>query len=283
MSQRKAGLGRGLEALIPISGHGEFAHIAVSDISPNPNQPRALFEDEALAALAESIATIGLLQPIVVTESPEGGYVLIAGERRWRAAKRAGLSEIPAVIRGVEDTGSLTEALIENLQREDLTPLEEAAAYQQLLTEQSMTHEEIGAKVGKSRSAITNTVRLLQLPATIQGMLERGEITAGHARALLGIDDRAYAEHIAARVVEEGWSVRQVEDAARLRRDLEEEPAAKPRVQQVRPVEIIELEQRLTEQLGTKVKIAYRDQKGKLEISFTSLDDLENLYRRFFA
>ncbi len=283
MSQRKAGLGRGLEALIPISGHGEFAHIAVSDISPNPNQPRALFEDEALAALAESIATIGLLQPIVVTESPEGGYVLIAGERRWRAAKRAGLSEIPAVIRGVEDTGSLTEALIENLQREDLTPLEEAAAYQQLLTEQSMTHEEIGAKVGKSRSAITNTVRLLQLPATIQGMLERGEITAGHARALLGIDDRAYAEHIAARVVEEGWSVRQVEDAARLRRELEEEPTAKPRVQQVRPVEIIELEQRLTEQLGTKVKIAYRDQKGKLEISFTSLDDLENLYRRFFA
>ncbi len=283
MSQRKAGLGRGLEALIPISGHGEFAHIAVSDISPNPNQPRALFEDEALAALAESIATIGLLQPIVVTESPEGGYVLIAGERRWRAAKRAGLSEIPAVIRGLEETGSLTEALIENLQREDLTPLEEAAAYQQLLTEQSMTHEEIGAKVGKSRSAITNTVRLLQLPATIQGMLERGEITAGHARALLGIDDRAYAEHIAARVVEEGWSVRQVEDAARLRRELEEEPTAKPRVQQVRPVEIIELEQRLTEQLGTKVKIAYRDQKGKLEISFTSLDDLENLYRRFFA
>ncbi len=283
MSQRKAGLGRGLEALIPISGHGEFAHIAVSDISPNPNQPRALFEDEALAALAESIATIGLLQPIVVTESPEGGYVLIAGERRWRAAKRAGLSEIPAVIRGLEETGSLTEALIENLQREDLTPLEEAAAYQQLLTEQSMTHEEIGAKVGKSRSAITNTVRLLQLPATIQGMLERGEITAGHARALLGIDDRAYAEHIAARVVEEGWSVRQVEDAARLRRELEEEPVAKPRVQQVRPVEIIELEQRLTEQLGTKVKIAYRDQKGKLEISFTSLDDLENLYRRFFA
>lgn len=282
MSQRKAGLGRGLEALIPISGHGEFAHIAVSDISPNPNQPRARFEDEALAALAESIGTIGLLQPIVVTESPEGGYVLIAGERRWRAAKRAGLSEIPAVIRGVEDTGSLTEALIENLQREDLTPLEEAAAYQQLLTEQSMTHEEIGAKVGKSRSAITNTVRLLQLPATIQGMLERGEITAGHARALLGIDDRAYAEHIASRVVEEGWSVRQVEDAARLRKDLEE-PAAKPRVQQVRPVEIIELEQRLTEQLGTNVKIAYRDQKGKLEISFTSLDDLEKLYRRFFA
>lgn len=282
MSQRKAGLGRGLEALIPISGHGEFAHIAVSDISPNPNQPRARFEDEALAALAESIGTIGLLQPIVVTESPEGGYVLIAGERRWRAAKRAGLSEIPAVIRGVEDTGSLTEALIENLQREDLTPLEEAAAYQQLLTEQAMTHEEIGAKVGKSRSAITNTVRLLQLPATIQGMLERGEITAGHARALLGIDDRAYAEHIASRVVEEGWSVRQVEEAARLRKDLEE-PAVKPRVQQVRPVEIIELEQRLTEQLGTNVKIAYRDQKGKLEISFTSLDDLEKLYRRFFA
>jgi len=283
VSQRKAGLGRGLEALIPTSGHGEFAHIPLADISPNPGQPRARFDDEALAALAESIATIGLLQPIVVTESAEGGYVLVAGERRWRAAKRAGLSEIPAVIRTVEEGGSLTEALIENLQREDLTPLEEAAAYQQLLSEQSMTHEEIGAKVGKSRSAITNTVRLLQLPATIQGMLERGEVSAGHARALLGIDDRAYAEHIATRIVEEGWSVRQVEEAARLRKELEQAPAVKPRVERIRPVEIIELEQRLTEQLGTRVKITYRDQKGRVEINFASLDDLEQLYRRFFA
>lgn len=281
MSGRKAGLGRGLEALIPTGSVGEFAHIPLSDIAPNPNQPRARFDDEALAHLAESIATVGLLQPVVVTENEDGGYLLVAGERRWRAAKRAGLNEIPAVIRSGEHAGSLTEALVENLQREDLTPLEEAAAFQELLSQQNMTHEEIGSRVGKSRSAITNTVRLLQLPATIQGMIERGEISAGHARALLGIEDRAYAEHIAQRAAEEGWSVRQVEEAARIRKELE--PARKPKVQQVRPVEIVELEQRLTEQLGTRVKIRYRDKKGRLEIDFGSLDDLEQLYRRFFV
>ncbi len=283
MSGKKTGLGRGLEALIPTAGHGEFARIPIADISPNPSQPRARFDDDALSALAESIGAIGLLQPVVVTESEEGGFVLIAGERRWRAAKRAGLSEIPAVIRQEGEVGSLTEALIENLQREDLTPLEEASAYQQLLSDQEITHEEIASRVGKSRSAITNTIRLLQLPATIQGMLERGEINAGHARALLGIDDRAYAEHIAERTAAEGWSVRQVEDAARARKELEDGKNARPKVRQIRPVEIIELEQRLTEQLGTKVNIAYRNEKGKLEISFATLDDLERLYRRFFA
>lgn len=286
MSARRGGLGRGLEALIP-AGEGQatgpFAMLPISEIKPNPNQPRTRFDEGAIAALADSIAEVGLLQPIAVCEDPDGGYQIIAGERRWRAARRAGLSEIPAVIRTGGDRSSLTEALVENLQREDLTPLEEAAAYQQLLDDFGMTHEEVGARVGKSRSAITNTLRLLQLPASIQGMVERGELSAGAARALVGLEDRRYAEHIASRAVEEGWSVRQVEEAVRARRQQEASPPKRPPVREVRPVEIIELEQRLTEQLGTKVKIDYRNQRGRVEIRFGSLDDLERIYRRFFA
>lgn len=282
---RRGGLGRGLEALIPGGDVGTegFALLDLEEIEPNPNQPRTMFDEESLAVLAESIAEVGVLQPVVVTARPDGSYVLIAGERRWRAARRAGLSQIPAMIRSAEGGMSLTEALVENLQREDLTPLEEAAAYQQLLEEFGMTHEEVGTRVGKSRTAITNTLRLLQLPASIQGMLERGEISAGHARALLGIDDRRYAEHIARRAAEEGWSVRQVEDAARARREIATPSTSKPRLREVRPVEIIELEQRLTEQLSTRVRIAYRNKKGKVEIGFESLDELERIYRRFFA
>jgi ParB family transcriptional regulator, chromosome partitioning protein len=284
VSARRSGLGRGLEALIPTGPDEErwFDHIAVDAIRPNPDQPRTLFDEDAITALAESIGEVGVLQPIAVRSDGEGGYVLVAGERRWRAARRAGLTEIPAVIRSTEEgAGSLTEALVENLQREDLSPLEEAAAFRQLLDDFGMSHEEVGAKVGRSRSAITNTIRLLQLPAAIQGMLERGELTAGHARALLGIEDRAYAEHVAVRAVEEGWSVRQVEDAARVRKDLER--PVPPRVREVRPAAIVELEQRLTEQLGTKVRISYRKARGKVEIGFGSLDDLERIYRRFFA
>lgn len=287
MNTRRGGLGRGLDALIPGGGSeaGEpYASIPIAEISPNPNQPRAKFDDATIASLAESISEIGLLQPIAVTPNPDGGYTLIAGERRWRAARRAGLTQISAVIRTIEDDrASLTEALVENLQREDLTPLEEAAAYRQLLDDFGMTHEEVGSRVGKSRSAISNTLRLLGLPASIQGMLERGELSAGHARALVGVEDRKFAEHIAARAVEEGWSVRQVEDAVKARKQIGEESDTRPKVREIRPVEIIELEQRLTDQLGTKVKIAYRNRKGRVEIAFSSLDDLERLYRRFFS
>ena len=160
-------------------------------------------------------------------------------------------------------------------------PLEEAAAYQQLLDDFGLPHDEVAARVGKSRSAVSNTLRLLALPPTIQGMLERGELAAGHARALLGIDDRAYAEHVAARAATEGWSVRQVEEAARARRG--DPPAKRPVVRQVRPVEIIELEERLSDHLGTRVKIDYRNEKGRVEIAFGSLDDLERIYRTLFG
>ncbi len=286
MTTRRGGLGRGLEALIPTHAEPErtdYAEIPVDAIRPNPQQPRSRFDDDTIVALSESIETVGVLQPIVVARDKEdGAYVLVAGERRWRAARRAGLGSIPAVIRSVDERGSLTEALIENIQREDLSPLEEAAGYQQLLEDHGMTHEELGGRVGKSRSAITNTIRLLQLPAAIQGMLERGELSTGHARALLGLEDRKFAEHIASRAVEEGWSVRQVEDAARTRKGLDS-PEPRPVLKEIRPVEIIELEQRLTERFGTRVSIKYRNKKGRVEIPFASLEELERVYRRFVS
>jgi ParB family chromosome partitioning protein len=256
--------------------------VDVGAISPNPQQPRARFDDEAIAALAESISELGVLQPLVVAEGDEGEYVLVAGERRWRAAKRAGLTEVPAMVRTVDDERSLTEALVENLQRQDLTPMEEAAAYNQLLEDFGLTHEEVGRRVGKSRASVTNTLRLLSLPAPVQGMVDRGELAFGHARALAGLEDGKYATHVAQRAIEEGWSVRQVEEAVRLRTEQAAEPAPNPVIREIRPVEIIELEQRLTERLGTKVKINYRGNKGKVEIKFSSLDDLEKIYRTFF-
>ena len=289
MSTKRAGLGRGLESLIPTETNTVtgFATVLISEVSPNPQQPRARFDDEALESLAASIKEVGVLQPIAVAPGEDGGFVLIAGERRLRAAKRAGLTEIPAVVRTVDDAGSLTQAIVENVQREDLSPLEEAAGYRQLLEDFGLTHDDVGQKVGKSRTAITNSLRLLSLPAGVQGLLERGELTSGHARALAGLEDQKYAEHIAARAAEEGWSVRQVEEAVRVRRG-ERSESSKATVREVRPVEIIELEHRLTDHLGTQVKIAYGrtrggKTKGKVEIGFHSLDDLERLYRRFFT
>ncbi len=281
MTSRRGGLGRGLESLIPTTGSGPFALIPIADIVPNPLQPRTRFDEESLDGLTESIREVGILQPVAVSALPDGGYALIAGERRWRAARRAGLTEIPAVIRTADNRSSLTEALIENVQRQDLTPLEEAAAYRQLLDDFELTHDEVANRVGKSRSAVSNTLRLLTLPPTIQGMLERQEISAGHARALLAIEDRAYAEHVASRAAAEGWSVRQVEEAARARRG--DPPARRAPVRHVRPVEIIELEERLSDHLGARVKIDYRNEKGRVEIPFGSLDDLERIYRTLFG
>jgi ParB family chromosome partitioning protein len=271
-----------LESLIPSGGaETEFLRLKLDQVIPNPNQPRVSFDEPALEELAGSIAEVGVLQPVIVRPLDDGRYALIAGERRWRAARRAGLVEIPAVVRESDDRGTLTSALIENLQREDLSPLEEAAAYHQLLEDHGMTHEEVAAAVGKSRPAVTNTVRLLQLPAAIQGLVERGELSAGHARALLAIDDAAYAEHVARRAVAEGWSVRQVEEAVRARAGKPGTPRAT--VREVRPVEIIELEQRLRDRLDSKVNISYRNHKGKVEIAFGSLEELERIYRRFFT
>ncbi|MCL1597557.1 MAG: ParB/RepB/Spo0J family partition protein [Actinomycetia bacterium] len=281
MAARKSGLGRGLDALIP-QEHPEsgYAEISIDAIRPNPDQPRIEFDQEALDALASSIDAVGLLQPIVVR--PDGdGYVLVAGERRLRAAKQTGMARIPAVIRAeAESRSNVTEALIENLQREDLSVLEEAAAYNQLMEEYGMTHDEVGHLVGKSRSAVSNTVRLLALPGSIQAMLVAGQLTAGHARALLGTEDEAYAVHIAERAVAEGWTVRRVEEAIRLRST--QAVRSGRGAGTARPAAIIELEERLQDRLGTKVKIDYRGKGGKIMIKYTSPEDLERIYRYLF-
>lgn len=281
MRPRKAGLGRGLDALIPVEpeqgSQPEFLQVPVDQIRPNPDQPRSRFDDESLSELAASLKEVGVLQPIVVTTADEG-FVLIAGERRWRAAKQAGLSMIPAVVRGADGDSTLVEALVENVQRRDLTPLEEAHAYRQLLEDYGMTQEQVADRVGKSRPTVSNTLRLLQLPGPIQTMIDAGALSAGHARALVGVDDARYATYLAEKASHEGWSVRQLEEAVRTRREMES-PERKARVKQVRPVEIIELEKRLGEHLGTQVKIKYSSEKGRVEIKFGSLEELERIYR----
>lgn len=281
MAARKSGLGRGLDALIPQDDkRGAFEVISVDEVEPNPEQPRGEMDEQALESLAASIESIGLLQPIVVRRAG-GRYVLVAGERRLRASKMAGLGSIPAVVRSETDSRTnLVEALVENLQREDLSILEEAAAYRQLMEDFGMQHDEVATEVGRSRSAVTNTVRLLGLPAQIQELLVSGDLTPGHGRALLATEDEAYAVHIARRAVAGGWTVRRVEEAMRLRAT--QEHGRGPRGGTPRPAAIIELEERLQERLGTKVRIDYRGKGGKITIKYTSSDDLERIYRHLF-
>ena len=281
MSTRRSGLGRGLDALIPTTPTTEptgFRMVPVDSIVANPDQPRTHFDDDTLEELAASMREVGVLQPIVVTETGDG-FVLIAGERRWRAAKRAGMTSIPAVVREGTGSSTLVEALVENVQRQDLSPLEEANAYRHLLENYGMTQEAVADRVGKSRPTVSNTLRLLQLPPAIQTLVDNGQLSAGHVRPLIGMEDAAYGTHLAEKAVAEGWSVRQMEEAVRTRKSLESGPA--PQVRALRPVEIIELEKRLGERLGAPVKIDYRNEKGKLEIKFGSLEELERIYRSF--
>ena len=282
MTTRRGGVGRGLSTLIPTadpSTEGPYRELPVNKIRPNPSQPRSRFNEETLRGLAHSIIEVGLLQPVVVQES-EGRYTLISGERRWRAAQLAGLQSIPALIRQADETGSFIQALVENLQREDLTPLEEASAYRTLIDQHGMTQQEVAHRVGKGRATVANSIRLLRLPPSILELLETAQLTAGHARALLSISDPKYATHIAKRVVAEGWTVRQVEEAAQAR-------APRPRVSRTsksdRPTPIVELETRLSDQLGLPVSINYRDQKGSLKVAFNSIDDLQRVFSKLTA
>ncbi len=281
VAARRSGLGKGLEALIPPGRNSNLENISVTRIRPSPNQPRKAFDAGALESLTASIREVGVLQPIVVR--PDGfDYVLIAGERRWRAAQEVGLAEIPALIRDTDEGGSLTEALIENLQREDLSSLEEAAAFQQLEADFGLTHAEIGERVGRSRAAVSNTIRLLNLSPPIQAALAAGDLSAGHARALLGLEDRALAEHLAERAVAEGWSVRRLEEAVRVGKGADggRERSKRP---ESRPAAIIELERRLAEQLGTKVRIRFQNNRGQVVLGFADVGQLEEIYRRFFG
>ena len=298
---RRSGLGKGLSALIPAELTGEMptdivlAEIPVGDIDPNPHQPRVHFDEEALAELADSIRELGVLQPILVRPAEDGRYQLIAGERRWRATRRAGLATVPAIVRATDDVTSVEQALVENIHREDLTPLEEAAAFQQLIEDFEFTHEQLATRLGKSRVTITNTLRLLTLPPAIQHLLADGRLSAGHARALLGTPDRAFQEQLARRASQEGWSVRAVEDAVKQRQAAEEgsgEPEAGEQhadapgagggraAPALRPPGLLELEELLAEHLATRVHVALSGKRGKITIEFADLEDLERIYHR---
>jgi len=300
---RRSGLGRGLGALIPTEvvadRTSDLADIPVSAIDPNPGQPRTHFDEELLASLAASIRELGVLQPILVRPADGGRYELIAGERRWRAAKRVGLQTIPALIRTVADEHSLEQALVENLHRQDLNPLEEAAAYQQLVEGFGLTHDEVAARVGKSRAAVSNTLRLFQLPPAIQRMVMDGALSAGHARALLGTPDRAFQESLARRAVADQLSVRAVEDAVRDRNELAgatgpvgrasaaSSPGPRPRpsagAEADREPAVFALEEMLSEFLETRVRIELGTKKSRLSVEFADLDDLERIYRRMIS
>ena len=313
---RRSGLGKGLDALIPTnrntgnttSGTSTsdgtstesatgLKDIPVNAIDPNPNQPRVHFDEASLAELTASISAIGVLQPILVRPEGNDRYQLIAGERRWRAASRAGLQMIPAIVRVTDDVSSVEQALVENLHRQDLTPLEEAAAYQQLLEDFNMTHEQVASKVGKSRSAITNALRLLGLPPSIQSLLADGRLSAGHAKALLGTPDRSLQEQLAKRAVEMGWTVRGIEEAVR-----DSQPASTTtsggagkgntgttsgksasstgtKTTALRPPGLLELEGLLAEHLQTSVGVTMSGKHGKVTIDFADLEDLERIYR----
>jgi ParB family chromosome partitioning protein len=274
-----------------IASNAGLRDIEVSAIDPNPHQPRVHFDEDTLSELSASIRAIGLLQPILVRPGKDGRYELIAGERRWRAATRAGLTVIPAIIRVTDDVSSVEQALVENLHRQDLTPLEEAAAYKQLLDDFGMTHEHIAKKVGRSRSAITNSVRLLALPAAIQQLLANGRLSAGHAKALLGSPDRSFQERLARRAADDNWTVRAIEDAVRdHQRSAPEiaEPGQKrktgsspltPDRPSLRAPGLLELEHLLAEHLGTTVNVMMSGKNGKVIIHFADLDDLERMYR----
>jgi ParB family chromosome partitioning protein len=284
---RRSGLGKGLGALIPNEVVGDrssaFLDIPVSAIRPNPHQPRRSFDEESLASLTASIRELGVLQPILVRSGETEDYELIAGERRWRAAKRAGLPTIPAIVRNATELASIEQALVENLHREDLNPLEEAAAYQQLIEDFGLTHEQLSARVGRSRVAITNTLRLFQLPPTVQKLLAEGQISAGHARALLGTPDRAFQEALARRAAAEQLSVRAVEDAVRDRNELGGAPSAATRTDtgpsKLRPPGVLELEELLSDHLDTTVRVDLGPRRGKVSIEFATLEDLERIYR----
>ena len=305
---RRSGLGKGLSALIPSEATGDSTSllrvVPISHIRPNVFQPRSHFDEESMASLAASIKEVGLLQPVLVRElSGEAeSYELIAGERRWRAARRAGLQTIPVLVQVADDAGSLEQALIENLHREDLNALEEAAAYQQLIDEFGLTHEQVASRMGRGRATITNTLRLLQLPAGAQRALSERTISAGHARALLGTPDRALQEKLVQRIIDEGLTVRAVEEIVRgdvvdlhvVPPPAEEEPAPaataeassstgdaarRPSVRKLPEPGVLELEELLSTYLNTRVKVDIQNRRGRLVVEFATLEDLERIYR----
>jgi ParB family chromosome partitioning protein len=264
-------------------GQPAVREVPISQIEPNRYQPRHHFDEESLAALTASIRELGVLQPVLVREAAPDRFELIAGERRWRASKRAGLQFMPIIVREVSDELTLQHALVENLHRDDLNPLEEAAAYQQLIEDFGMTQDAVSQRVGKSRSAVANLLRLFQLPPQVQRLVADGQVSAGHAKALLGSPDRAFQEELAQRIAQDGLTVRETEEAVRERtaRDAEPQPAGSDEVPggKLRPPGLLELEELLADQLDTRVKINMGPKRGRVVIEFADLEDLERIYK----
>ena len=282
---KRGGLGRGLSALIPGAVEegtgGGLMEIPIQGVSPNPKQPRTRFDEETIDSLAASIREVGVLQPIVVRRA-QNGYELIAGERRLRAAKKAGLATIPAVIRDSEDADTLREAIIENIHREDLGPIELAEAFRSLLEDLGLKQETLAERLGVSRSHIANTIRLLQLSPDVQQLLADGKIQAGHARALLGLPDQEAQASLALRAAAEGLSVREVEELVRIFVDGPPTPPEPPTppapaVKAERNGGMAEIEEILSEQLATRVQIEFAKKRGRVVIEFGSADDLERI------
>ncbi|MGY1803233.1 ParB/RepB/Spo0J family partition protein [Blastococcus sp. SYSU D00922] len=253
----------------------QLREVEVTSVVPNPKQPRQVFDDEALEELTHSVKEFGLLQPIVVRENGDGAYELIMGERRLRAARAAGLDTVPAIVRDTTDDAMLRDALLENIHRVQLNPLEEAAAYQQLLEEFGATHEELANRIGRSRSQVTNTIRLMKLPVKVQTRVAAGVISAGHARALLGLPDPEAQDALATRIVAEGMSVRATEEAVAMA--AAERPTAKRRTRNITAPGVEELGSRLSDRFETKVKIQIGRSKGKIVVEFGSVDDLQRI------
>jgi len=260
--------------LAPVPG-ARFAELPVTAIEPNAKQPRHVFDEEALEELKTSIQEVGFLQPIVVRDVGGGRYELVMGERRWRAAQAVGKETIPAIIRDTRDDAMLRDALLENIHRANLNPLEEAAAYQQLLEEFGATHEELASKIGRSRSQVTNTIRLMKLPVKVQTRVAAGVISAGHARALLGLQDADAQDALATRIVAEGMSVRATEEAVAMAAS--ERPTAKRRARNISAPGVEELGTRLSDRFETKVKIQIGRAKGRIVVEFGSVDDLQRI------
>ncbi len=300
MVARRSGLGRGLGALIPPEAGGaeqtSYREVPTSAIEANPNQPRRHFDEDTLSNLTASVRELGVLQPLLVRPLGDDRYELIAGERRWRAARRAGLTVVPVLVRPVVDSESLEQALVENLHRQDLNALEEAAAYQQLIEEFGLTHERVATRVGRSRTAVTNALRLFQLPPSVQRLVRENRLSAGHARALLANPDRASQEELASRAVAEGWSVRAIEEAVRASQpteveiETEAEAAATPAkpatptssfdpAAPLRPAGLVELERMLADRLDTRVRVEEGSAKGRVVVEFADLADLERIAR----
>lgn len=308
---KKGGLGKGLSALIPDSGTKSLDRdqesstgdallgdaegtnnqqrvgggagdihlevVAVSDIEPNRYQPRRVFDDEKMAELTQSIQELGVLQPVLVRRT-ERGYELVAGERRWRAARRAGLPTIPALVRDTADRESLEQAIVENVHRDDLNPLEEAAAFHRLMDEFGLTQHQVAVRVGRSRPSVANALRLLHLPDVVQDLIMAGGLGAGHARALAGLGDRQLVERLALRVSEEGLSVRQVEELVRTIDDVEESTST--RVDPVAPnldAAALEVERILGDRLDTRVRVVTRGRKGRIVVDYADQEDLQRI------